>query len=75
MSFKIPIQKISFENDKIDTTVKYFQKVYNELVHYRTNRVAYKHIANISFVANTMLSNYPKAQKIALEELSTSKKT
>lgn len=61
------------EKEGINTTTKYFQKVYNNLTHYKTNRVAKKQVANIYFVANTMLKDLPKAQKIALAELKDAK--
>lgn len=61
------------QNEKINTSMKYFQKMYNKLSHYKTNRVAKNQVANIAFVANTMLKDLPKAQKIALKELKEAK--
>lgn len=61
------------KNEKINTSVKYFQKMYNKLSHYKTNRVAKNQVANIAFAANTMLKDLPKAQKIALKELKEAK--
>lgn len=61
------------ENEKINTSVKYFQRMYNKLSHYKTNRVAKNQVANIAFVANTMLKDLSKAQKIALKELKEAK--
>ncbi|MBC8755972.1 hypothetical protein H2O64_14940 [Kordia sp. YSTF-M3] len=61
------------ENDSIKTTKNYFQKVYNKFRHYKTNRIAHNQVANISFVVNTMLSDYPKAKELALLELKEAK--
>lgn len=63
------IDELLEKNEVGTESTKYFQRIYNELVHYKTNRIAYKQVANISFVANTMLSDYPKAKEIALSEL------
>ena len=57
------------QEENIETTPKYFQKVYNKITNHPSNRVANNQKANIEYVANTMLTDYPKAQKIALEEL------
>lgn len=54
--------------DKIDTTPKYFQMKYNEIANHTTNRISKKQESNISYVANNMLEDYPKAKKIALSE-------
>lgn len=61
------------EKEELNTSTKYFQKVYNRIAHYATNRIAKNQIANIDFVANTMLKGYPKAKKIALTELKEAK--
>ncbi len=61
------------QKEGINTSTKYFQKVYNSLIHYKTNRVARNQVANIKFVANTMLKDLPKAQNIALSELKEAK--
>lgn len=61
------------KTEHLNTTKKYFQKVYNKFAHYRTNRVAKRQMANIDYVANTMLKNYPKAQEIARLELQEAK--
>lgn len=61
------------EKEDLKTTTKYFQKVYNKIAHYATNRIAKNQVANIDFVANTMLSGFPKAKKIALKELQEAK--
>ncbi|MDD7886124.1 hypothetical protein [Flavivirga sp. 57AJ16] len=60
-------------NEGLNTTIKYFQKVYNKIAHYTTNRIAKNQLANIDFVANTMLKDFPKAKKIALLELKEAK--
>ncbi len=57
------------ENGEIKTTTNYFQKIYNELHHHDTNRIARNQVSNIEYTANNMLTDYPKAQKIALTEL------
>lgn len=57
------------EKEDLKTTTKYFQKVYNKIAHYTTNRIAKNQVANIDFVANTMLNGFPNAKKIALKEL------
>lgn len=56
-------------NDDIDTTAKYFQIQYNKIANYKSNRIANNKLKAIDFVANTMLLDFPNAQKIALEEL------
>ena len=56
-------------NDSIDTSAKYFQLQYNKIANYKSNRIANNKIKAIEFVANTLLIDFPKAQKIALEEL------
>jgi len=61
------------KKENIKTTAKYFQIVYNRLTNYQTNRIAKKEEANISYVANTMLKDYPKAKEIALLELQQAK--
>lgn len=57
------------EKDNIDTTAKHFQIKYNIIGNHKTNRIAKKQAANISYVANQMLNDYPKAKEIALAEL------
>ena len=56
-------------NDDIKTSVKNFQLEFNKISNYATNRIARNKLKNIEFVANTLLKNYPEAQKIALVEL------
>lgn len=55
--------------DKIKTTQKHFQLKYNFISHYNSNRIAKNQIANIDYVANEMLNNYPEAKELALSEL------
>lgn len=55
--------------DKIKTTVKHFQLKYNFISNYKTNRIASNQVANIDYVANKMLKNYPHAKELALSEL------
>lgn len=57
------------KEEKIKTTINYFQKVYNKIAHHQSNRIANNQKANIEYVANTMLIDYPKAQKLAFKEL------
>lgn len=61
------------KEERLKTTTKYFQKVYNKIAHYKSNRVAKNQVSNISFVANTMLKDFPKAKRIALSELKEAK--
>lgn len=56
-------------NDGIKTTPKYFQITYNKIANHTTNRIAKNQESNISFVANHMLEDYPKAKDLALSEL------
>lgn len=56
--------------ENIDTTPKYFQIKYNFISNYKSNRIAKNQVANIAYVANKMLSGYPTAKKLALDELS-----
>jgi hypothetical protein len=55
--------------DKIKTTLKHFQIKYNLINNHNTNRVAKNQVANIEYVANTMLKDYPEAKELALSEL------
>lgn len=71
---KVEAIKELIEKEKIDTTFKYFQIKYNFISHSNTNRVAKNQVANISYVANEMLKDFPEAQKIALEELQLAQK-
>lgn len=57
------------EKDVVNTTAKHFQIKYNIIANYKTNRIAKKQAPNISYVANQMLNDYPKAKEIALAEL------
>lgn len=56
------------KKDKINTSAKNFQLEYNKIAHHKSNRIANNKASNILFVANTMLTNYPNAKKIALKE-------
>ena len=55
--------------DNINTSAKNFQIEYNKIYNYDSNRIARKKLKTIEFVANTLLLDYPKAKKIALDEL------
>lgn len=57
------------EKEAINTTYKHFQLKYNFIANHATNRIAKNQESNISFVANNMLENYPKAKELALSEL------
>ncbi|GAA0723871.1 hypothetical protein GCM10009430_27770 [Aquimarina litoralis] len=61
------------KNANLNTTQKYFQLRYNKIANHKTNRVALNQVKNIGFVANTMLKEFPKAQKIALSDLEEAK--
>ena len=56
-------------NDDINTSAKYFQLQYNKIANYKSNRIANNKLKAIEFAANTLLIDFPIAQKIALEEL------
>lgn len=55
--------------DNIKTSIKHFQLKYNFINNHKTNRIAKNQVANIDYVANVMLKNYPEAKELALSEL------
>lgn len=57
----------------IKTSPKYFQIAYNKIANHTTNRIAKNQEGKISFVANHMLEDYPKAKELALSELKEAK--
>ncbi len=70
---KVKAIKELITKEKLNTTPKYFQKVYNKIAHYNSNRIAKKQVSNIDFVINIMLKNFDKAKEIALQELKEAK--
>ena len=50
-------------------SVKNFQSKYNKINFYRTNRIALNQVSNIKYVIDYLLNDYPKAKKIAINEL------
>ncbi|MFD0963826.1 hypothetical protein [Pseudofulvibacter geojedonensis] len=70
---KVNAIKELIEKEELKTTPKYFQKVYNKIAHYKTNRVARNQISNIDFVINVMLKDFDEAKKIAIQELKEAK--
>ncbi|MEQ3664747.1 hypothetical protein [Olleya sp.] len=66
---KVTAIKNLIKDEGLKTTYKYFQLKYNHFTNYPSNRIAQNQVANISYVANTMLQAFPEAQKIALLEL------